>query len=197
MQKSIYNSSIVAGSNFDYVKPAEGVVLIEGDKQKKGGLNYNFGKISKYDYEQMKLKYSSDAISNNLKIGQITQKEFYKQPTQILNKNVIKIEDNITNNDIKKLKHEKIVINSNRLIKELVHNNPYESDQFVMNENIFKNRKVSQMKTNNSVKKDYNEMNNFNLGIINNNFWGSNDNIHKSNSFNKPIINTFSKISII
>lgn len=180
------NQKYLGGSSFNYVLPSTGVTVLEDGKQKKGTESYyeNFGKMSKYDYEKLKKKYNSEnfeipdkinknrsGISNafdlnykDFNLGKIAQKEIIKN----ISKGDEIIRETIVKSDFTKLKKSLEPIN----VPNISNRNPLIDKTNIINENIFKNRKVSDMKKKRKESHDYNEMNNFNLNLINN--WGSN-----------------------
>jgi hypothetical protein len=181
----------LGGSSFNYMHPSTGVTVLEDGKQKKGTENYydKFGKMSKYDYEKLKKQYNSDnsetqnkqnknnfdiynanVHNQDLNLVKIAQREILNN----ISKEEKIIKGPIIKSDFTKLKNTLDPPNITN-IPNIQSRNPSLSNQSsvnIFNENIFKNRKVSDMKKKRKESNDFKEMNNFNLNLINNN-WGS------------------------
>ncbi len=194
--------NIFGGSCFDYVSPAIGVTLLENGKQKKGEINYldKFGKMSKYEYDRMRQQYNSESSNRNNPIykedfnfGKIAERDILtKKEENLLGVANSNINGNrlLIKSDLVKLKNTFEAPNST--YKQL----SYHKSESVINENIFKNRKLTEMKKGKLESVEYKDMDNFNKGIINNHQWGSEINnnelflnkiIFSSSSNNIPI----------
>ena len=124
-----------------------------------------FGKMSKYDYENLKLQYTDKNVVNKLNSNLVED----------LKINFPKIDTKINNPQIKKEneKNEFIIYSKKSYDlfgeeeKNITHNNP-----FINNENLFKNRKLCDIRKN-EQEGSYHDLIKFNLGIIKNDNWGS------------------------